>query len=153
MLDISLFFIHCFHYVKKHREGNNNIVADAFSRKANLLTILKTHVIAFASLSILYPANLDFGNLLIMLTIIISIQLTIFFSRTIYFASQKHHFVKPWSKSFMWDILGLTKPIYQLLCERYYRPQLRKDVTKFIKHCFTCQTAKVWFRTCCSWQS
>lgn len=32
----------------------------------------------------------------------------------------------------MWDILGLTKPIYQLLCERYYWPQLQKDVTKSI---------------------
>ena len=36
---------------------------------------------------------------------------------------------------------GIDKT-YQLLSDRFYMTQLRRDVTKTLKHCFTCQTAK-----------
>lgn len=36
---------------------------------------------------------------------------------------------------------GIDKT-YQLLSERYYWPQLRRDVTKSVKHCLMCQMTK-----------
>ena len=45
----------------KHR-ASTNVVVDALSRKANLLTILKTQVVAFDSLPTLYKDDPDFGQ-------------------------------------------------------------------------------------------
>lgn len=36
---------------------------------------------------------------------------------------------------------GMDKTL-QLLNDRYYWPQLQKDVNKYVKYCFTCQTTK-----------
>lgn len=49
-----LSFIQRFDFVIKHKAGNTNTVVDALSRKVNLLTILKSSIIAFDSLPKLY---------------------------------------------------------------------------------------------------
>ena len=58
-----LSFIQCFNFMIKHRAGSTNVVANAFSRKANLLTILKSQAVAFDSLPTLYEGNPDFGQI------------------------------------------------------------------------------------------
>ena len=56
-----LSFIQRFNFVIKYRAGSTNVVADALRWKANLLTILKSQVVAFDSLPNLYKDDPDFG--------------------------------------------------------------------------------------------
>lgn len=57
-----LSFIQRFDFVIKHKAGSMNVVADALSRKVNLLTILKGNIVAFDSLPSLYESDPNFGK-------------------------------------------------------------------------------------------
>jgi hypothetical protein len=53
-------FIEMFPYVVKHKRGKDNIVADALSRRCELITQLDTKVLGLESIKTLYATDADF---------------------------------------------------------------------------------------------
>ena len=56
-------FIEQFPYVIKHKQGKNNVVADALSRRYTLLNILNSQFLGFDHIKELYIDDLDFSQL------------------------------------------------------------------------------------------
>ena len=56
-------FIESFPYVIKYKKGKENIVADALSRRYNLLSILDTKFLGFESVKELYEHGQDFASI------------------------------------------------------------------------------------------
>ena len=54
-------FIESFPYVIKYKKGKENVVADALSRKTNLLTRLEINVVGLDEIKDLYPSDSFFG--------------------------------------------------------------------------------------------
>jgi len=55
-------FIETFSYVIKYKQGKENIVADALSRRYVLLSILDARFLGFEHIKELYKDNSDFAN-------------------------------------------------------------------------------------------
>ena len=56
-------FIETFPYVIKYKQGKENVVADALSRRYTLLTSLHTKLLGFELLKELYVSDADFGQI------------------------------------------------------------------------------------------
>ncbi|KAL0544653.1 hypothetical protein IC582_019771 [Cucumis melo] len=144
-----LSFIQRFNLVIKHKASSTNVVADALSRKSNLLTILKTKIGAFDSLPTLYKDDLDFGQIwsfCVDHVSYIDFHLTndFLFKNNLLCnprTSLREALIKELHSNGLAGHFGIDKSS-QLLSDRFYWPQLRRDVTKTVKHCFMCQTAK-----------
>ena len=54
-------FIETFSYVIKYKQGKDNVVADAFSRRYNLFTSLSAKILGFEHIKELYRDDQDFG--------------------------------------------------------------------------------------------
>ena len=133
----------------KHKADNTNVVADALRRKANLLNILKTQVVAFDYLPSFYKDEPDFGKIWSFCVDHVNcndFHLTnnfLFKNNLLCIPRTSLHeaLIKELHSNGLAMHFSIHKT-YQLLSDRFYWPQHRKDVTKTVKHCFKCQTAK-----------
>lgn len=58
-----IIFLQKFTFVLKHKSGRNNKIADALSRRANLLVVLQTEITGLEEMNELYVEDSDFADL------------------------------------------------------------------------------------------
>ncbi|CAA7053553.1 unnamed protein product [Microthlaspi erraticum] len=138
-------FLQQFTFVIKHQSGRTNKVADALSRRHNLLATLEVSVPGFSSFAELYPLDPFFG------LIWESLQ-------------EGHHPDFLLQDGFMFRDSRLCVPAcslrlqlitelhgeghmgrdrtLQLVAESYFWPTLRRDVARFVERCVVCQLSK-----------
>ncbi|KAJ4728608.1 RNA-directed DNA polymerase [Melia azedarach] len=113
-------FMQKFTFVLKHKSGQQNKVADALSRRATLLVILSNEIIGFEVVKEQYATDEDF--------------------HTIWDQCNHNQRVADFLIHDAGHV-GWDKTI-ALVEERYYWPQIKRDVGKIVQKCQVCQVAK-----------
>ena len=139
----------------KHKSGVTNRVADELSIRHSLLTEIKVEVIDFDEMKELYDAVPNFSKAwrecrTTNLTDHISKYDEYFIQEGMLFkgiqlcilrSSTRLNLIKEKHSGGLAGHFGIDKTL-SLLKEKYYWPQMYKDVKKFVKSCGVCQVAK-----------
>ncbi|PKU70520.1 ATP-dependent DNA helicase RecG [Dendrobium catenatum] len=144
-----LMFLQKFSFSIKHKPGSENRVADALSRKRNLLIQLQTEITVLECLKDLYSEDPDFGT--------IWQQCQNEQNNTEY--GIRHGFlfnqnklsipVSSWRQQLVREAHGGSLSAHagrentlRALQERFFWPRLRRDVFRLVDSCHICQTYK-----------
>jgi hypothetical protein len=141
-------FIETFPYVIKYKQGKENIVADALSRRYVLLSTLDARFLGFEHIKELYKDDSDFAN------VYNACETSAFgkFYRLDGYLFKESRLCVPLSS--MHELLiheahggelmghfGVVKTL-NVLREHIYWPKMRKDVQRICDKCMTCRKAK-----------
>ncbi|GJU74079.1 transposon ty3-I gag-pol polyprotein [Tanacetum coccineum] len=132
-----------------HKAGTKNKVANALSRRATLLTTMGTEVIGFDCLKDLYVSDDDFSEIWKQNETGIPGGLYLVQDGFLFFkdrlcipqGSLREHLIQELHGGGLGGHLSRDKTI-KLVEERYHWPQIKRDVHKFVKKCYICQTNK-----------
>ncbi|KAL3567897.1 hypothetical protein D5086_030548 [Populus alba] len=141
-------FIETFPYVIKYKQGKENIVADALSRRYVLLSTLDARFLGFEHIKELYKDDSDFAN------VYNACETSAFgkFYRLDGYLFKESRLCVPLSS--MSELLvreahggglmghfGAVKTL-DVLHEHFYWPKMKKDVQRICDKCITCRKAK-----------
>lgn len=142
-------FLQKFPFQLVHKSGVQNKVADSLSRRAALLTMLRSELIGFEKLKEQYADGEDFADAW---SKVQNRQAAGEFHNHEGFLMRGNQLCIPRSslrEKLIRDLhggglaahLGRDKTV-AAVSERFYWPKLRRDVEKFVRRCHTCQTSK-----------
>ena len=141
-------FIETFPYVIKYKQGKENIVADALSRRYTLINTLSSKMLGFEFIRDLYVSDSDFSNVYGACE---HAAFQKFYRHDGYLfrenklcvpiCSMREILVRESHCGGLMGHFGVQKT-YDILCEHFYWPNMRKDVEKICSKCVACRQAK-----------
>lgn len=141
-------FLESFPYVIKYKQGKENIVADALSRRYALLNYLDVKLLGFAYLKELYADDSDFGEvykLCVQGAYDRYYQQDGFLFREnklcIPQGSTRNLLVHEAHSGGLMGHFGIAKTL-AVLQEHFYWPKMKRDVAKVCNRCIVCKKAK-----------
>ncbi|KAF8112798.1 hypothetical protein N665_0061s0007 [Sinapis alba] len=114
-------FIETFSYVIHYKQGKENVVADALSRRYVLLSSMETKLLGFEHLKSYYVDDPQFQDV---------------FKQT-----EKHASVREAHGGGLMGHFGVAKTL-ATLHEHFYWPNMKREVEKLCARCFICKKAK-----------
>ena len=137
-----------FPYVIKYKQGKDNVVADALSRRYTLLSVLSSKLLGFEYIKNLYVGDVDFGNVYVACE---QGAFNSFYRHEGYLfkgnklcvprCSMRELLVLESHCGGLMGHFGVSKT-YDILFEHFYWPSMRKDVGKLCSACIACRQAK-----------
>lgn len=142
-------YLQRFHFTLKHRSGASNKVADALSRKNNLLTILRAQITDFERIKHMYADDTDFSLVWKQCKDGVNVEGYNLQEGFLLYKNRLCIPLDPLRGQLVANLhagglaghLGRDKVVAQLK-DRLYWPKMRKEAEQFIQSCHTCQEAK-----------
>ncbi|XP_019059089.1 PREDICTED: uncharacterized protein LOC104822532 [Tarenaya hassleriana] len=141
-------FIETFPYVIRYKQGKENIVADALSRRYVLLSTLDAKMLVFEHIKELYANDHDFKDVYESCAMTASGK---FFRHEGYLfrenklcvpnCSMRELLVREAHGGGLMGHFGITKTL-SVLKEHFFWPHMKRDVEKICSGCITCKKAK-----------
>jgi hypothetical protein len=138
-----------FPYIIKHKKGKDNIIADAFSRRYNMLSQLDYIIFGLEMLKELYATDLDFKEAYDNCREGRTWQKFVIHDGLLYRASK---LCVPASsvrlmllqEAYGGGLMGYfgVKKTEDVLAAHFFWPRLRRDVERYVTRCTTCNKAK-----------
>ncbi|XP_073121534.1 uncharacterized protein [Henckelia pumila] len=141
-------FVETFPYVIKYKQGKENVVADALSRRYVLLTTLDSKFLGFEHVKALYVSDVDFGE--IYESCMHGPKDKFYLHDDYLFKEDKLCILKSLIRELLvreshsgglMGHFGVDKT-YQILHEHFYWPHIKHDVERMCERCVTCKKAK-----------
>ena len=141
-------FLEPFPYVIKYKQGKENVVADALSRRYVLLSTLDTKLLGFEQIKELYPIDQDFSELFLACE---KIAFGGYFRHDgflfkknklcVPICSLRELLVREAHGGGLMGHFGIAKTL-GVIQEHFYWPRLKRDVERICSRCVTCKQAK-----------
>ena len=141
-------FIETFPYVIKYKQGNENVVADALSRRYALVSTLTAKLYGFEYIKELYVNDHDFANIY---SACENVAFGKFYRHDGYLfrenricvpkCSMRELLVREAHSAGLMRHFGVTKTL-DVFIEHFFWPNMRKDVEKLCQTCLACKQAK-----------
>ena len=141
-------FLEQFPYVIKHKQGKVNVVADALSRRYNLLATLETKLLGFEHIKELYVHDNEFSQLYAACEKksqngFVRHDNYLFKNNRLCVprGSMRKLLVREAHEGGLMGHFGVQKTL-EMLLEHFHWPHMKHDVQKFCARCIVCRKAK-----------
>uniref|UniRef100_A0A2N9H7E7 RNA-directed DNA polymerase n=1 Tax=Fagus sylvatica TaxID=28930 RepID=A0A2N9H7E7_FAGSY len=141
-------FIETFPYVIRYKQGKENVVADALSRRYALLSILDTKLLGFEYIKDLYAQDSDFGEVF---NACEKVAFGKFYRHDgflfrenklcVPMCSLRELFVREAHGGGLMGHFGVAKTL-GILHDHFFWPHMKRDVERICEKCITCKQAK-----------